>query len=190
MRPAFPSGKNDSEFMSNEEFMLFFENFFDIWYKDNTEKVKLKQISDVYDEFVKVLEPKLYKPTCTYSKNCFGNFLSLDVWGNVYTCNRTYNIKEFFLGNLKQDRIETIMEKIEIYKNRRMQNIINSECKDCNIYKFCFGGCPANSYELYNDYEKPYKYFCKAQKEIYNYIKEVLSNDQQIIKYQKEINKR
>ena len=64
IRPAFPTKVNmkNSDIMTNDEYIDFFKHFFDIWYNDDTKMVKLNQINEMYDEFIKVLEPKLYRP--------------------------------------------------------------------------------------------------------------------------------
>jgi len=188
IRPAFPTASGDnSTIMTNAEYEQFFKNLFDIWYQDNKKTVKLKQVSDLYDEFVKVIHPQKFKCSCTASENCFGNFLSLDIYGNVYTCNRTYNLPAFFLGNLKQDSIEAVLQKCNSFKENRKRVIENSACMECKLYPFCHGGCPENSYELYGDYQLPYTYFCDAQKHIFDYIKDILNQNQQIESYQEKI---
>lgn len=183
IRPAFPTKQTigNDDIMNNDEYIDFFTTFFDIWYGDKTNKVKLKQINEVYDEFIKVLEPKLYKPCCENSENCFGKFISLDIDGNVYTCNRTYNEKTFYLGNMNQNSVEEIIEKSEKLHRQRKNKINSSECTKCEIYKYCYGGCPASSYYLYGDFARPYTYSCKQRREIYHYVKNKLKG--QIIKY-------
>ena len=154
---------------------------------DLINNVKLKQINEIYEEFLKVLEPKMYRGSCENSINCFGNFVVLDTNGNVYTCNRTYNEKEFFLGNLNETSIDDILKKCQDLKKVREQYIKKSKCTNCKIYHFCYGGCPANSYELYRNYKLPYQHFCEANRNIHNYIEKVLEQSNQIEKYKKKI---
>ena len=186
IRPAFPTNQNDENklIMKDDEYIQFFKKIFDIWYYDKDRKVKLKQINEVYEEFIKVLEPCKYKGTCENSVNCFGNFVALDIDGNVYTCNRTYNDEKFYLGNLKDITLDQILEKCNQLYSKRMVSIENSECNQCKMLKFCYGGCPANSQYLYNDYRQPFTYMCTAKKAIYSYIKQKLELEGQIVEYE------
>lgn len=192
IRPAFPTKKTEENniIMNSNEYITFFKRLFDVWYNDNTNSIKLKQITEVYEEFLKILEPNMYRGTCENSMNCFGNFVGLDTYGNVYTCNRTYNEKEFFLGNLNQISAEEIIDKCKKFCLDRKKSIEESKCKECEIFKFCYGGCPANSYYLYNDYTKPFLYNCKVKKAIFYYIKEKMDSEGQIIEYNKRKKKR
>ena len=185
IRPAFPTNQNidNNILMSNDEYSEFFIKMFNIWYYDTSNKVKLKQINEIYEEFIKILEPKMYKGSCENSINCFGNFVVLDTKGNVYTCNRTYNEKEFFLGNLNETSLENIINKCDELCIRRKNEIESSQCIKCEIFKFCHGGCPANSYYLYNDFIKPFLYSCKQKKDIYAYIKQKLEAEGQVLEY-------
>lgn len=187
IRPAFPTMQaiTDDNIMSNDEYIKFFTKIFDLWYEDRSKKVELKQINEVYEEFLKVLEPERYKGTCENSNNCFGNFVALDTNGNVYSCNRTYNQSDFYLGNLNESSVESIMKKLEEMSLKRQYEIKKSKCNECEMLKFCYGGCPANAYYLYNDYTKPYLYACEQKKAVYSYIKCKLEKEGQILEYQK-----
>ena len=103
---------NNNEVMTNEEYFEFFKNIFEIWIKDNN-RIRLKQINEIYEEFVKSLEPNIKFKNCSCSGNCFQNFISLDIEGNLYSCNRTYNNKPFYYGNIKTIDNDEINEKIQ-----------------------------------------------------------------------------
>ena len=185
VRPAFPTKQTilENELMSDEEYIKFFIKLFNLWYDDKKSEVKLTQIGELYDEFIKVMEPKRYKRSCTDSENCFKNFVSIDIEGNVYTCNRTYNEKTFYLGNLNKESIEQIKDSANKLYIKRKNNMDKSKCMNCEILEYCNGGCPANSYYLYDDFTKPYEYFCKSKKAIYQYVKQKLEREGQIEKY-------
>lgn len=184
IRPAFPTKQGPNNFIiAADEYINFFKKMFDLWYYDNTRTVGLKQINEFYDEIVKILEPDMYRGTCENSMNCFGNFISLDINGNVHTCNRTYGDKNFYLGNLNETALEDILKKCNEMCERRKNKLDNSQCSQCEILKFCYGGCPANSYYLYNDYTEPFLYACKVKKYIYFYIKQKLESEGQIFEY-------
>lgn len=184
MRPAFPTKYGDNtNIMSEEEYYEFFKNIFDIWYEDRNKRVKLKQIREIYDEFAKVLKENYCSGSCSEGKNCFGKFISLDINGNIYSCNRTYNNDEFLLGNLNIQSIDKIFNNANKLAEKRIKNLENLDCIRCDIYRYCYGGCPANAYSIHGDYTKPENYFCQAKKKILKYIKERLEETDEINKY-------
>lgn len=177
VRPAFNCSEKEIDYMSDEEYYVFFKNLFDIWINDKKTEVKLTQIKEIYDEFVKVLEPLYNTKSCSTSGNCFKNFISLDSDGNLYSCNRTYNIKEFFYGNLNEIDREQVEKQMEEKMLERKKYIENSKCKKCILYDECHGGCPANSYSLHGKFECADDEFCKAKLNIRRYITEYLDKN-------------
>lgn len=161
---------NNSEVMTNEEYFEFFKNIFEIWIKDNN-KIKLKQINEIYEEFAKSLEPKFEFKKCSCSGNCFQNFVSLDMEGNLYSCNRTYNNNHFYYGNIKDIDNNDINRKIQKILEDRNRYILNSKCAKCEMYEECRGGCPANAYVQHGDINRADDYFCSAKIKIRKYIK-------------------
>ena len=186
IRPAFFTKKSNSNvILTWEEYATFFQNIFDIWYEDTRKIVKLNQISDIYQEFMKSLDEHYSTKMCCDSKNCFQNFISLDLNGNVYSCNRAYNNSEFYYGNLNEVSMQDIYKKIDIYTKNRVDTIEKSKCIKCKIYNYCNGGCPVNAYELHSEYIKPDDYFCKAKIQIHEYIIKRLE-EENYIKYYRE----
>lgn len=178
IRPAFPTKNNDNSIiMTQKEYENFFIELFDIWYNDSEKKVKLKQISEIYQEFSKVIEENYRTTLCCDSKSCFSNFYSLDVDGNVYPCNRTYNSEGLKFGNLNVDTFEEISYKAKELKRKRIDYIENSECKKCPIFEYCNGGCPADSIGWRDNLFEPNKNWCEAKINIHNHIKNKMNND-------------
>lgn len=188
VRPAFPVRNSDNKLiLSSKEYLDFFKNFFDIWYEDKSEKVKLNQIIDVAEELFKVLEPKYRVNSCSDCKNCFENFICLDEEGNLYSCNRNYGIQEFFYGNINEVSLNDVYNKIDYLKNERMKSLNNSKCKKCAIFEYCYGGCPSCAYNIHNTYLAPEDYFCYAKIEIRKYILRKLQNNGDLEYYQQKL---
>lgn len=177
VRPAFKSDIKDIDYMSNEEYYTFFKNLFNIWINDTEKTVKLTQIKEIFDEFLKVLEPSYNVKSCSLSGKCFQDFICLDIEGNLYLCNRTYNNKDFFYGNLNKISDKQLEEKIETLSKKRNDYIKNSKCKKCELYNQCHGGCPASAYYLHGNVESMDDEFCKSKIKIKHYINEYLEKN-------------
>lgn len=184
IRPAFPT-EIDSDFsMTNEEYYTFFKNIFEIWIKDKN-KVELKQIRELYEQFLKILEPTSRIGDCATSGKCFGNFISLDRYGEVYSCNRTYNNPRFYYGNLNNITINEIMEKAKKLQEMRNEYIDNSKCKKCEIFEECKGGCPANAFTYHKKIQSSDDNFCEAKIKIKQYLKNRINELGLIEEYEK-----
>ena len=184
MRPAFLSDSTDNEYvMSNSEFMKFFINIFEIWYADD-KRVKLTQIREIYEEFAKALNPEYVLRSCVASDNCFENFVSLDINGELYSCNRLYNNKDLYYGNINDMTVEELNKKMKELTIRRKENIENSKCKKCLIYNYCYGGCPASAFAKNHDIFTADDYYCEAKVEIYKYLKARLEQTGAINEYE------
>lgn len=177
IRPAFKSNKEEIEYMSSEGYYNFFKNLFNIWINDKKTEVKFTQIKEIFDEFVKVLQPMYNNKSCSTSGNCFKNFISLDVNGNLYSCNRTYHNKVFYYGNIEELNIEQLNDKIEIMIKERKQFIEKSKCRECKLFDECHGGCPANAYSLHGQGICADDYFCNAKLKIREYVTEYLEKN-------------
>lgn len=177
IRPAFKSNNKEIEYMTEREYYIFFKNLFDIWINDKNTEVKFTQIKEVYDEFIKVLEPIYRNKSCSTSGNCYKKFISLDVDGNLYSCNRTYNNKYFFYGNINELNKEQLDEQIEKRLDMRKQSIEKKGCKTCKMFAECHGGCPANGYLLHGTIDSVDDGFCKAKLKIRKYVESYLEEN-------------
>ena len=189
IRPAFLSGNGEDKelIMTNEEYYNFFKNIFEIWYADK-ERIKLTQIREIYEEFAKALNSKYEVKSCSVSDKCFENFISLDIDGNLYSCNRAYNNKELYYGNMKEIKMERVYEKMKNFIEERRKYVENSKCKKCMIYRYCKGGCPASAYNTNGTIYSADDYFCEARIRIYEYVKKRLKETGAIEQY-KEMKK-
>ena len=176
IRPAFKSNDSDVKYMTDNQYFEFYKKIFNIWVNDDKRRVKLTQIKELYDEFAKVLEPNYSCRSCSSSGKCFENFISLDCNGNLYSCNRTYNNKEFYYGNISKLTCIELEEKIYSKVYTRKNLIENSKCKQCLLYNECHGGCPANGYALNNDMGIDTN-FCVAKNKIRNYVKDYMKKN-------------
>ena len=192
IRPAFPvkNSKNDM-ILSSNEYYNFFKNLFDIWYDDESGAISINQIADLYDELFKVLESKYRVNCCSDCETCFGKFISLDRKGNVYSCNRTYGLKEFYYGNINEITKEELNSKIESFNKNRVSYLRNSKCTSCKIYEYCYGGCPASAFNIYGTYLSAEDIFCDAKIKIHEYIIKKLekNGDLEYYKIKKESTK-
>ena len=177
IRPAFRCDNASLDYMTNENYFEFFKRLFEIWINDKEKRVKLTQIKEIYDEFAKAMQPAFNNKSCSCSENCFTNFISLDCEGNLYSCNRTYNNKDFFYGNILEINIEQLREITSNMGRERIKLLSNSKCKKCELFKECYGGCPANAYLEHKNFKDADDYFCEAKLKIREYVNQYLEKN-------------
>lgn len=183
IRPAFPTKDNNDIIMTYNEYEDFFINLYNIWSNDKSKRIELKQIDDLYQEMRKALDDNYRTHFCTDSKSCFGNFFALDVYGELYACNRSFYNKKFYYGNINYISDREILEKTRKLKESRYYSVLASKCKECVLLKNCFGGCPAIAEGIYNSLCAIDESFCKAKIGIYKYIRKDLEKSGSIEKY-------
>lgn len=171
IRPVFPSSPEKIN-ISCDEYTNFFCKLFDIWFHDSNELVKTHQISELYLELRKSYDCNFIEKTCESCESCFLNFISMDIDGDIYPCNRLYGINEYLYGNIYSNSMEEIMKKSNDLAEKRKKSI-NDKCSNCYLKDTCNGGCPANSYS-YNRNILEKDFFCKSKLDINRYISNVL----------------
>ena len=171
IRPVFATKNGDNSLvMTTDEYISFFNNLFDIWYEDKDKRVSTGQITDFYEQVQRALSQNVLRKSCECSPNCFANFISLDTNGEVYSCNRLYNIEEFHYGNIRNLSIAEIEAKAYKLIEQRTK-AIEIKCASCENLKDCYGGCPAEAYSTYGTISEPSNY-CHIRTEIAKHVKE------------------
>lgn len=171
IRPVFPTKDGDnSTVMTIDEYVTFFNNLFDIWFSDTEKRVTTYQINEFAKELSKIIVLDFKDRMCECSGNCFNNFISLDVFGEIYSCNRLYNVDEFHYGNIRQLTMEEVYLMTNELMRKRLESIKDS-CMGCSIYKDCYGGCPAEAYAV-NGTILSNSWNCEIKKRISSHIKE------------------
>lgn len=127
-----------------------------------------------------------YKSILCNHKECLKTFLSLDVNGEIFHCDRFWKPEMSFGNIMDMDNIVDIFTS-ENYKKFYNNHIkIKKECLNtCEVYSFCNGGCIADRL-FFNDGScelNPIQ--CKIYKELlthcFNLIKNIKNNEIEIL---------
>jgi uncharacterized protein len=82
---------------------------------------------------------------CTF-RDCFGMFLAIDPYGDIYSCQRFAGKREYRLGNIS-DR-PSMADLVSSAAGRRFlerEAVIRESCGGCEHYGYCRGGCAYNA---------------------------------------------
>jgi len=77
--------------------------------------------------------------------------------GNIYPCPHT-ELKDFLLGNIRKESLETIWEDSPILQKLRLLDVdnMNSKCSSCDVRYICGGSCRGENYQVTQDFLSPH----------------------------------
>ncbi len=152
--------------ITENEYADFCINIFDRWFYGNDDLVIVK--------FVNIINAFLgIKPLakCDCAENCSNYFVAVDYNGDIYNCSRFVGYANYKLSDAKSDSF-SVSTGIDGASDR-LEKLM--ECKKCDYFDYCHGGCPYNALEKTGSiYEKDY--FCEGKKRIYSHIYSALKN--------------
>ena len=117
-----------------------------------------------------------YVALCTRI-DCRKKWISIHFNGDAYPCGQEWGqkSKKYLLGNIHENTIPEIFEKepFKLFYNKVQSKMDN--CKShCEIYDFCHGGCPGESFSNMGDVDLVDEHTCKFEKGMIEMVKRVL----------------
>ncbi len=106
---------------------------------------------------------------CHFSPQC-GFASAIEHNGDLYSCDH-YVYPQHKLGNIMETPLSVLMQK----KQQRMfgeskWRDLPDYCKQCDVYKACYGDCPKHRFAKTPDKKQNLSYLCPAYKEIFTTI--------------------
>lgn len=141
---------------------------FDLWF-DETE-TEAVQIGDFTSMVARYIKPLPGLTTCTFTEDCCKRFVSFDMEGNLWHCARLYGDTNFLYGNIQKTNLVTLLSGDKMrHFSLRWEKLAETECRDCAVSQYCYGGCPALGYIYFGSYFRK-DYFCAARRLILEHI--------------------
>lgn len=174
--PLFVSGEAKSHIneygLTAMEYADMAIELFDLWYHDNENEL-------VESNFVEIASNLLSGKTshCLFCRNCQDNFFAVSPNGDILPCGRFCDeeYKELSYGNISERSLFDILEGRKGYESyQRASFIEKSDCKKCEFYSICHGGCLHEGFLSSKDF-KHKTFLCIAYKRIFKHIKQVLN---------------
>jgi len=170
IRPIFETGYSISKkfLITPQEYAEAFCKLFDIWFEDSEmEELLIDEFASMIAQFIKPIEGLV---SCAFTRKCSEHFISFDLNGNLYPCDRLYGIPKFLYGNLQEDSLKNLLNTYNAKRlSERWKILSNTDCKNCEFSRYCYGGCPGNGYFYYGSYFKK-DYYCEAYKTIIKHV--------------------
>jgi len=149
--------------LTANDYGRFLMNIFDLWYKDIVEGnyVSIR----LFDNLINMI--KGYPPeSCDMKGECTkGTVIEAD--GSMYPCD-FYVLDEWRMGNLMSENFEELLSKPKMDEFVEISRNINPECKECEYYMLCRGGCRRHK-EKSPDSDALTNMFCQSYKMFYKH---------------------
>ena len=125
---------------------------------NNELNIDIQPIGDIFNKLIN----KSPYGECTFSENCFANFMAIDYNGDIYPCGRFCDVYEFRSGNVS-NQMDMPFDSGKICRG---ELVIGEKCHNCVFRRLCSGGCAFMFWKnnkkenpLCYDYKKIFKYF-------------------------------
>ena len=169
----YPNVNNNKAELTSGEYAKAICGLFDYWISDENHNMSIRPFERIIQGFVK---PEFGNPGCHWSKDCSKGFVAIDSEGKLYPCEHWVGNKEFCFGNIDDGLIEALKKNTGLCG--RTDYLADSDCRDCKIFKYCYGGCPWNAYVSHGTVFSKDEDVCEARRiiidHIYNYVAEHL----------------
>lgn len=131
--------KSEVDYIDNKTFSNFMKDIYDLWVKKDDSNIHIRSLNNI-------LETMLGSESSVCNNgNCIGNYFSIEPTGDIYHCDR-FNYDPFYkLGNILANNIVEILQSEKLKNLREKENKRIQECKNCNWFSICQGGCPSNA---------------------------------------------
>ena len=112
-------------------------------------------------------------PVCTHAQQC-GESVIVEHNGDVYACDHSM-YPEYKLGNIvKDDPMNMIKLSIASGFGACKETSLPRWCKECEVLKACWGGCPKHRFAMTYYNEPGLHYLCEGYKKFFLYIRKYL----------------
>lgn len=165
--PELPS---NYKVLNMGEYIEFYKKMFDLWINDKESNISIT----CFERIISAMSVKStpFMEVCTYIPDCSKTTVAINTDGDFYRCLHYCMDSKNKIGNIKEDNLNKALGDINFQK--RWECLKQTECKDCDIQEYCYGGCPYVA-EAINKNLMTRANTCTSQKEIVHYIHQYLT---------------
>jgi uncharacterized protein len=145
-----------------------------LWHHKSAKYLSVSNI-DLINRFV--YKTKGGPNFCNYMSNCADIAMAIAPNGDVYNCGKQAEQSPEPYGNLIEKPISEIIQNPKrkaLYG--RSEKLKKTQCKDCELWEQCHGGCPEAGKSDSGEYTNKF-YFCESFKYVYSKLKDMDKNE-------------
>jgi uncharacterized protein len=112
-------------------------------------------------------------PVCIFARQC-GRAVALGHDGSLFACDHCV-YPEYRLGSVLADRIGPMVERSVVSGfGPHKETTLPSYCRECEVLKACWGGCPKHRFAATPSGEPGLHYLCAGYKQFFRHIRKYL----------------
>ncbi|MEJ2271517.1 MAG: SPASM domain-containing protein, partial [Candidatus Bathyarchaeota archaeon] len=119
------------------QFNDFIKGVFDLWYSQDDPSIKIRDFTCILGMLFGGKST-----TCSFSGDCLGNDLCVDIDGDIYLCDRYIGDSKYKLGNIVVDDFKKIENSPKLKNLIRLNQERKAHHNSCKWFSICKGGCP------------------------------------------------
>lgn len=147
-----------------DDYGEFLIRVFDCWRTRDVGKVFVMNIEWAFASFVGAPGAVCHhQPTC-------GRSVVVEHNGDVYACDH-YVYPEYLLGNITQNTFAEMIDSTrqEAFGTAKYTSL-PTQCRQCEVVKACWGGCPKHRFMTTTDGEPGLNYLCSGFRRYFRYL--------------------
>ena len=160
-----------------EKYGDFLIAIFDEWVRNDVGKTNIMNFEWALNAWIG--NPS---PVCTYAQQC-GKSVIVEHNGDVYACDHCM-YPQYKLGNIVEDNPMKMVEKsIAQGFGVSKETALPRWCRECEVLKACWGGCPKHRFAKTHYDEPGLHYLCAGYKKFFLYIRKYLKVIAQLLEH-------
>lgn len=133
------------------EYAEFLGEIFKVWWKNRERYPGVDPFRSLLDRYTNSPEGNI---TCNDSGACAYSHIYIGPTGELSHCGRSADWNVITYGNIKgKSLIEAFQDPIREQIANRKEILPQNECRNCEYWKICNGGCPMDSWNIHKSFE-------------------------------------
>ncbi len=134
-----------------EEYADFLGAIFPYWYEHRDRYPDVEP----YSSFLSNISNEGRRLGCVDSGSCAKRHICIDPAGEVSQCGRTCELKIMVWGSIHNKSIDELFAHEQLAElSQRTQQLREGECKGCQLFPICHGGCPVDAFTAYGTFNR------------------------------------
>jgi len=146
---VFGSPAENKIVIKSADFAHFLGEIFKIWWPIRTRYPEV----DPFRNYLRNYENKERSLSCGNCGDCAYTHIYLGPDGETSHCGRTADWDIIWYGSLFENSLTDLANHPDrMQLDQRIPILKNGECKECEYWEICRGGCPLDSWNVYKDF--------------------------------------
>lgn len=153
-----------------EEYADFLGVVFEKWYPSRDRYSEVQP----FNSFLSNFRDEGRSLCCVDCESCAKRHICIDPAGNVSQCGRTSELGIMRWGRIQDKSIDELFEHSQLNEmQHRCDTLRAGDCKGCDIFPICHGGCPVDSYVLHGTFNRKTDWCNWKRRFIYKYFEPI-----------------